>query len=298
MRRFLIAAALLTAATAGCDSTGEGSSGGGRLGVEGDSCVKTADCEAPLRCLRNVCTATDASSADGSQSDSDAFTSADALNSELPQIGSGADAEGAVDARGGLPDTNPPSPDAVAELLTDVLGADSLVTSDLGPLPELPPVGDGSVFSECESVGIAPNWSGTFAGFISYEVPFPIPGANSSDSLPVQGTLAFEVECIEKKLIVVGDMDGLALELYPFKLHLSGGYNPETAQLNAKMTDGSVALFDFGTGTVSVLFEGTLTGSLQGDLFEGTWQGEAVGTDPPGIPGTATGLGTWTASAQ
>lgn len=279
---------ILAAITVACGASG-GASDSGRLGSEGDSCLRTADCEAPLRCVGNVCR-------DGDVTSQGADTE---IGFEAPDSGvllAGADV-------GELPpvdvaDTSPPSPDAVAELLTDILGEDGLATTDIGPPPELPPVGDGSVFSECETVGIAPSWAGTFAGFISYEVPFEIPGANSSDSLPVEGTLAFEVACIEKKLIVVGDMDGLALDQYPFSLHLTGGYNPDTAELNVKMKDGSVALFDFGTGTINVLFEGTLTGSLQNDLFEGIWQGEAVGTDPPGIPGTATGLGSWNASPQ
>lgn len=287
-------AILLLGASAACDASGGRGSGTDRLGLEGDSCLRTADCEAPLRCLANVC-----ADANG-LGDADARVGdAEASGADVGFIGAAADVEEA-DALAPSDDVTggPPDPDAVAELLADLLGPDALSPEDLGPPPELPPSGDVSAFSACDAVGIAPSWSGEFAGYISYQVPFDIPGANSSDSLPVEGTLAFEVACIEKKLIVSGDMKGTALGEYPFTLHLSGSYNPQTAQLDAKIKDGAVALFDFGTGAISVYFEGTFTGALDSDAFSGVWQGEAVGTDPPGIPGTATGLGTWTATAQ
>ena len=285
---------------------GAGGSSTGRLGAEGDSCLRTADCDAPLRCVENVC--------GGSGSGGDALPSGEVASGDEGTPGAGEDVAAPDAFPFGPPDLDEqPSDegptlvepgeanlDTVEQILADWLGQDTPEAEDI-QLPELPPLPDTSddPFDECAGVGIAPEWSGTFNGFVNYSVPFEIPGAPSEGSLPVLGELTFSVECIEQKLIVVGEMDGTALDQYPFKLHLSGTFNPATDTLKAKITDGKVALFDLGVSTIDVLFAGNFQGTLTSpDYFSGTWDGYSTGTVPDGIPGSATGQGAWNASPE
>ena len=268
---------------AGCGA--DGSKGTtARRGSEGESCVKTDDCEAPLKCLQNVC-----------QGPVDAVTPSDVSTEDAvaPE-----DVPMAEDEGPELP--GPANLDIVAEVLMDFLQPEDLPPPPVpGPKPELPndilnPVGD------CEGVGIASEWAGTFNGEVSYTTTLAIPGAPSQGTLPVLGTLEFSVQCIEKKLVVLGKMDGTALAQYPFVLEILGSFNPETGQLTASMKNGKVTLFDLGGGiTIAALFEGTFKGDLTPpDAFEGTWDGYSTGTEPAGIPGSATGLGTWNAAPK
>lgn len=282
----LVFAAQLTA----CGDVGGGSGGkgaadgacgasdcedGGRLGVEGASCTKTADCEDPLQCFGNVCTSVGGPGGPDASAPDDGVAPLDF---------------------GPQPDYGPPpTSDAAYEVLADFLPADpGPPPSDSGP-PDVPKPPDGSLnpLGNCESLGIASSWTGSWSGTVVYDVPFEIPGAPSDSTLPVVGDMAFEIQCIDEKLVVVGDMVGVALDEYPFTLELQGGYNPETGALKAGMKNGKVVLFGF----VTVLFEGELIGDVINPItMQGTWAGESVGTEPPGIPGTAEGNGVWQAN--
>lgn len=142
----------------------------------------------------------------------------------------------------------------------------------------------------CAALGIATHWAGTFEGVIPYEFIF---NAGSGDQY-VDGSLAFQIDCLAAKYIVQGDMTGAEDNGVPFSVTLSGSYDPFAQFLSAEMKDGVVMLLPgFAEITFEGIFEGTLIG---GDHFEGTWSGESTG----GLAGvlTATGSGTWQAFPQ
>lgn len=274
---------LLTASLCALGCGGDVAQSGSRLGSEGASCQKTNDCESPLQCMNLVCTAPGSSGGDaGSTTDSgtsDVTEPPDAV--DLPDYGP-------------IPDLPQRTEDAKG-VLADVLPSDAeaddvpAITPDTTGLPD----GAQNPVSDCDGVGIQSEWFGSFTGEVEYDVPFEIPGAPPDGKLPVVGDLSFEIQCIQQKLIVIGDMDGTALAEYPFTLELQGSFNPETGVLTAKMVNGKVVLFDF----VTVKFKGDLVGELvaPGQL-EGTWDGESDGTIPD-LPGTATGAGEWYATS-
>ena len=259
----------------------------GRLGVEGASCLKTSDCEPPLQCISNVCTALGGA-------DADVVSPGDAVADEPT------DADMMVDSGpqpwdlGALPDHEAPTADAVFETLADFLPADPGPAEEAPDVQMAPDLPDGwlNPVSDCESLGVASSWEGTWVGTVTYDVPFMIPGAPADGVLDVAGDMAFDIECIDKKLIVFGTMDGMALGQYPFQLELQGGYNPESGALKAQMINGKVTIL-----IVDVLFKGVLEGTLiNPQTMQGDWSGESDGTDPPGVPGTATGEGEWQAN--
>ncbi len=114
----------------------------------------------------------------------------------------------------------------------------------------------------------------------------------------MNGSLAFEITCVESKFIVRGTLDGNAVVpgqfgIFPFQLTLQGHYNKVTQTMTTKMVDGSVSIY----GLVHVFFEGDFPGELGADGdFHGTWSGYSTGTDSTLITGDATGDGTWDAS--
>ncbi len=289
-RRVRLAAVIVGMGIGALSCGGTTSSGGvgGRKGVEGASCVKTDDCEAPLQCLAAVCMRLGAADAQGSDG------AAPEVFVDIVSVDASAPPDVATEDPG-LPDPGTINLDLAAEVL-----ADWLEPQDPGPPadPGVKPLDGGEVgtfFEDCEAVGIAESWAGTFDGAVTYTTPLAIPGAPSQGTLPVAGTLSFDVKCIEKKLIVAGLMEGLALGQYPFTLKMSGTYNTKSKTLTANITEGKVVLFDVGI-KVAVLFEGSMKGTLgTTGAFSGTWQGNSTGTDPAGIPGEATGSGTWTA---
>ncbi len=254
---------------------------GNRKGGEGTSCLTTNDCKSPFECVANVCVDPNASPTD------DVLDAGDVTESDV---------DDPTDEGGGPPDVEipdlgpPPSETAAAEVIGDFLG-EAVEPADEGRAPELP---DGQLnpIGDCESLGISSEWEGVWTGEVSYTTTLTIPGAPSQGTLPVAGDMSYEIQCIDAKLVVLGEMDGMALNEYPFTLELQGGYNPSTGALSAKMINGSVKLF----GLIDVLFEGDLIGALSGADMSGTWEGESTGTNPPGIPGSATGNGDWFAS--
>jgi hypothetical protein len=156
-----------------------------------------------------------------------------------------------------------------------------------------------SIFNDCEELGIANHWAGTFEGEIAYELT-AADGINliPEGILPVNGDLAFDIECIDSKLAVSGAMDGVgtveAQGEFPFAIKLAGYYSPQTGELTAKIVEGVVSIYDL----VEVYFEGEFEGSLLADnTFSGIWIGVYLGSNlGEQITGEATGLGTWVAS--
>ena len=282
MRQLVCAASLVLAAGGwGCESDSSG--GTSNLGVEGASCTSTPQCQAPLQCMALVCT----------------------------NIGGGggsdvADAEGGADTHGPsrLGDTGPELADL--PVITDFGGGPDTVGLEL-----VPSDADGGLldkyvapewFSDCEELGIAPGWAGTFGGSIEFDVEdeygilYPTEGV-----ILVSGELSFQIECIDSKLVVLGLMTGIGKvqgrpedEEFPYSAKLNGFYSPSTHRMTTKLVDGAVNIY----GVVEVYFAGTLEGEIDhwGE-FGGIWQGEATGTSVDGISGVAEGQGFWRADA-
>ncbi len=138
---------------------------------------------------------------------------------------------------------------------------------------------DEDASQDCAALDLPVSWSGTFDGDIT---------SNWGD-VSVDGTMAFEIECLGGKLVVWGDMSGLG-EGQPFTLKIQGSYNPETNEIKAKLVEGSVALF----WVLPVAFEGDLEGEYDGSGFAGVWEG--TNTDKTVLD--ASGTGTWVAGGQ
>ncbi len=189
---------------------------------------------------------------------------------------------------------------------------------DAGPdetTSELPPpedaqgdAGDGdslmgwdTIKSDCEELGIADSWTGTFQGLIEHDVT-PPDGINLTDEpIPVDGELTFAITCVDSKLQVNGKLDGFGLaagEAYPFTLTLKGYYDPKTELLTADITEGMVLILD----ALEVYFKGSFNGALAVDIegnpfFSGDWSAVTTGTNAGElIVGEAWGDGTWTAN--
>ncbi len=263
--------AAIVLALAGC-----GDSTQARRGVEGASCDKTSDCVSPLQCFQNVCGGEKAPGIDAQVSD--------AVESEDLGI---------EDVEWDFPEA--PSPEAVRQaldgFLEDVEGEE--VLEDV-PGPADAPTLDGSLnpISDCTSLGVAPNWIGDFTGNIEYSLTVDL-GVPPKGTMPVQGILSFEIQCIDLKLLVFGSMEGTAQGEYPFSLKLSGSFNPDTGKLNAVIKEGKVTII-----IATVGFEGQMSGTLAGlDSMAGQWDGYSTETNPPGL-GEATGAGAWTAAPE
>ena len=279
----LIGIVVISAGLVACDSAGSGTQGlTGVLGMEGASCMRTPDCQPPLQCMANVCTgvATDAGSVgDGTVPDTVKFRTVDT----------------------GLPDSGLDLP-WVHEIAQDAdlsgWEIQDIPEPDSGPAPDTSGLGYDTLFGQCEELGIAPDWAGTFIGLIVFDLndPYDLVYPDQGQML-VMGDLSFSISCMETKLVVDGTVEGTAtVEEYgdfPFEIQITGYYSPKEQVLNAKMVDGTVTIF----GAAQVYFEGDFNGFLEdGGSFSGTWDGEAKGTNLGEIlTGEATGNGSWTA---
>lgn len=152
-------------------------------------------------------------------------------------------------------------------------------------------------FEECEVLGIAESWAGTFLGEIYYNLDTGGAVDIEEGILPIGGGLSFEISCINSKLVVNGKLIGSASVEgqgeFPFDIVLSGFFDPATGTLSADLVDGKTVIYDL----VEVYFIGHFEGTLQEDgTFDGTWDAEATGTNQAFIQGTGEGQGTWVAS--
>lgn len=276
----LMFASMACVLSVGC---GDGArSGSANLGVEGASCTSSLQCMPPLQCMGLVCTAV-ASDVVGSDDSGgvaevpDTALSDSRFDNDLPLV-----------------TEIPEYVDLWSWELTD---PDVPGTEDPGPQHD-GSLGWETIYSDCETLGIGPDWEGTFFGAIEYDLddPFDLiyPDAGT---MPVEGDLEFSIECIDSKLVVNGTMSGWATVEgqgdFPFELTLVGFYSPSQGKLTAQMVEGVVTIYGF----VHVSFEGNFQGDLRPDgSFEGTWDGEATKTNADGlINGEASGQGIWAA---
>lgn len=275
----------LVAAAAACG----GESGGQRLGVEGASCLRTADCEAPLQCVGNLCVGP--ASGDGTSLPDHPFGldvryGDPAPEADMASPGEAVDEVGPDEDRGSWPPEYGPLPD---------------IGIDLGPVEASAPevqVVVPDAYGECETLGVAPSWNGTFQGSVIYDLKGKGAafGVADQDTLEVSGSLAFEIKCLEKKLTVVGSMSGIATSptqygSNPFAIKIGGSYNTKTRTITALLLEGEVKLW----GIIGVYFEGQLSGTLEpvGD-FLGEWNGTETG-NALNWDVDAYGFGTWEA---
>jgi len=257
-----------------------------RQGGAGASCLSTNDCKVPYECFGNVCRGSIDGAIDGDAAAYDIVAERGdhdtVLSGDLPRLDDTPFEDvGRTEDDISQVEVSPPTG------LDTVNGLDS-DASNQGPNDVLNPIGD------CEELGIAATWKGTFTGDIDYDLGQEIPGLVEKDILPVDGSLSFSIQCIEAKLVVLGEMDGVALGLNPFTLTLQGTYSPSTGALDAQMTDGIVTIF----GLVEVYFEGEFSGQLISDAeFSGVWDGDAVGNNVD-LNAVAIGTGTWFAEPE
>jgi hypothetical protein len=133
--------------------------------------------------------------------------------------------------------------------------------------------------AQCEQLGLAEEWEGTFDGKITTNL----------GNIDVDGSMSFEIGCFAGKLVVFGEMTGFG-EGQPFVVKLQGTYNPENQSIKSKLIEGTVQLFFL----LPVAFEGDLNGAYDGAQFVGDWSGE--NTDKTILD--ASGVGTWKAQPK
>ncbi len=276
------------------------------LGIEGASCQRTPDCAAPLQCIRLVCTRLRGADAGGGPGADDLALPPDAADATGPAdlVFQKPDTPGPADAAA---DPGPRADAALVDLPADSAPPDGPGVVDLVLPPELqadwtPVVPDvespaPELYGPCSELAIADAWSGTFEGFIAFhdvEAPDWMGYVPSEGLLVVDGTLAFDIDCLEQKLIVAGTLSGYGVAegepgRHPFAVQLRGEYNPLEQSITAELVEGEATLFY----VVKVFFEGTLTGRLQpSGNFTGTWLGESTGNNF-NMPGEAEGGGSW-----
>lgn len=277
----------LMAFTAGCaDAT---SPSANAKAVIGAPCDNDSACDSAL-CVANVC---EEGSADAGVVD--AGEASDALNSDVLLSDAADSTELDLDNPKDTTepeDTGPTDVVAEADATADDMTSED-VTTDI--------VDWDSIKSDCEELGIADDWKGTFTGMVEHDLTIPENfGTVPDEALAVAGELSFSIQCVDSKFQVDGILDGFAdfgSEKYPFTLNLKGYYNPATKKLSADIVDGKVLIL-----VVEVYFEGDFAGELQtdadgNDSFTGSWAAEATGTNAEElVQGTALALGSWEAS--
>ncbi len=239
-----------------------------------------------LLCLGTGCSSEDTASDEGA-----AAVDAPALESDSADTGETAD-PGEADA------------EADAEELEDAEEPDDglYVPFDLGPdydYTPSSPVLDANIpsgFSECPVLGISADWEGTFEGTVAYDMVDSFPGASKQGLFLVDGDLNFGIKCLEKKLVVAGELTGVghaAGEIgdHPFTFAIAGDYDPVERKITARIGHGEVRVFK----VVSVYFDGNFNGQVDIDgVFHGTWDAEQT-SNSLDLEGDAWGSGRWTA---
>lgn len=190
-------------------------------------------------------------------------------------------------------------PDTVA----DTGASDTEVASD--PVLDEGPVGDADATADgglpdatddCEPLGIPEQWSGTFDGEVTSNIPDM---AGYTFNGPVNGAIAFEIRCVNEKLMVFGNLDGGSTNCAlatgcPFTARLEGTYDPVTQHMEGEVKD---AVIDYSM--VQVYAEGVFAGDLSEDptlALTGTWSGDKTGISLTALSWvTASGEGTWNA---
>lgn len=187
-----------------------------------------------------------------------------------------------------------PMPDETA-LGPDISDAvDSADTRDVADAYHFPEVTD-----DCEPLGLPTAWAGTFDGEITSNLPDMM---GYTFNGPVYGDMAFEIKCINSKLVVIGTLEGTTdncalVTGCPFTATLGGFYNTQTEHLHGQIVDGTI---DFAA--VIIHAEGEFDGDLQqGPELAGGWFGTKTSIDNLLLPQVslewvdAAGEGTWSA---
>lgn len=146
----------------------------------------------------------------------------------------------------------------------------------------------------CAGLGLAESWSGTFEG----DYLASIYGLQATEG-DTTGDLSFELVCLPSKILLTGQIVGVASGKNPFVLTLAGTYDPETGAMNGLIPEGTLSLEDL---TIELTLAGDLPGSLQPDAtLSGTYSVSA--TSATSILGPidmndvdATSDGNWSAS--
>ena len=146
----------------------------------------------------------------------------------------------------------------------------------------------------CAGLGLAESWSGTFEGNYAAGI-FGFPATDGDTT----GDLSFELECLPSKVLLTGQIVGVASGQNPFTLTLAGTYNPDTGVMDGQIPEGSLSLEDL---TIEIVLAGELPGSLQPDgTLSGTYS--VTATSATSILGSidmndvdAGSDGTWTAA--
>ncbi|HIA04671.1 MAG TPA: hypothetical protein EYN66_22720, partial [Myxococcales bacterium] len=144
-------------------------------------------------------------------------------------------------------------------------------------------------FTDCPTLGISPYWEGTWKGLVTYDLVSdePLKGL-----FLVNGTLSFEIKCLNQKLLVAGKLEGLAeaageVGTHPFAANIFGDFNYIERTIKANILNGEVRLFK----VISLFFEGNFDGAvLKNGTFEGDWDGVHTGNDL-NLEGDASGYG-------
>ena len=242
----------------------------GNLGVAGASCQSSPECSPPLQCMGGICAE---------------VLSADVLSSEFADSRASSDAVSDETADADISQT-----DALEEPL------------DLSPGGLELDVEKTNIFSDCEEMGIEDHWSGTFEGVINFEIDPPIAGLLEEGALIVSGDLSFEIKCLDQKLVVAGEMNGLGeaegeVGKHPYTSKLAGYYDPVEGRIEADLVEGVVTVL-YSVLSVEVYYAGTLEGVLSSSgNFEGTWTGSETGNEL-GAGVVAEGDGTWQADPK
>jgi hypothetical protein len=173
------------------------------------------------------------------------------------------------------------------ELPWDLSDAD-LVESD----PDVPDAVPGG-FTDCPTLGVSPYWEGTWEGIVTYDLESdkPLKGL-----FLVNGTLSFEIQCLDQKLLVAGKLEGLAeaageVGQHPFAANIFGDFNYIERTIKADLLNGEVRLFK----VISLFFKGNFDGAVTPTgTFEGEWDAVHTSNDL-GLTGEASGYGDWKA---
>jgi hypothetical protein len=167
-----------------------------------------------------------------------------------------------------------------------------LIEADPDIVDRTPEVG----FDGCPTLGVSAKWEGTFEGVVTYDLQGEADAESQQGLFLVGGDLAFEIKCLDEKLLVSGTLSGDAeaagrVGIHPFAAMLFGDFNYITRTIDAQLIDGEVRIYK----VISVFFDGNFDGAVMPDgNFQGTWDGVHTGNDL-GLEGTGKGNGKWTA---
>lgn len=242
--------------------------------------------------------------------DSHPFTFPDGVTGDVP---AGTDSTSPADP--GVWDDGPAIPDLPHDIPVTVPDPGTVIpdvpVTDPGPMDpgsalDLTQADDPFTFPEttddCEPLGFANEWEGTFEGNLDSNIPDMM---GYTFKGPVNGAMSFEIACVNGDYRILGILEGgqtnCALENgCPFFGYLSGTFEVATSEIVGQIKQASI---DYTV--LKVLAAGNFSGKLHdGDTFEGDWDGHktdvvwANGDDATSLDWvSADGGGLWEATA-